>query len=334
MKIFDEIIQIEGLVGQCGQRQVFMGFAPASTLFKLSFADVLNDDTGEGYQRPYNKQHSLSFKDYILKDGSSTIPLTFNLRSDLSGTWKITTSGDSSATLLLNNNAKSLTQVDCQHRLGELKDVDVPLAFMSYIGLSLRDEMALFTIINSKAKGLSSSLTDFHESNLIGNLASEAPHLFLARKMNEDPDSPWFKLIRYGGETTSGLKRRTSFRMMQRAIRQFLKSTKQNISQDIQINYEIINNYWKAVRNVFPDQWSDHRHNLITKGVGLYALSKLLSDVVINNHSANFSVQYFEDLLLLLRSKIDWSSAGTFASAGGQKGASEAHLVLRKAISL
>ena len=59
--------------------------------------------------------------------------------------------------------------MDCQHRLGALGDSDVSLAFMSYIGLSLREEMALFTIINSKAKGLSSSLTDFHESNLIND---------------------------------------------------------------------------------------------------------------------------------------------------------------------
>ena len=66
--------------------------------------------------------------------------------------------------------------------------------------------MALFNIINSRAKGLSSSLTDYHESNLLSDLAKEAPHLFIARRLNEDPDLPWYRLIRYGGERTSGLR--------------------------------------------------------------------------------------------------------------------------------
>ena len=75
--------------------------------------------------------------------------------------------------------------------------------------------MALFNVINSKAKGLSSSLTDYHQTRLMNDLAQEAPHLLLAKRLNEDNNSPWYKMIRCGGESTSGLMRRTSFRMMQ-----------------------------------------------------------------------------------------------------------------------
>jgi hypothetical protein len=32
-------------------REVFLGFAPANILHSLSFADVLDEDTGRGYQR-------------------------------------------------------------------------------------------------------------------------------------------------------------------------------------------------------------------------------------------------------------------------------------------
>jgi len=55
--------------------------------------------------------------------------------------------------LSVDKNTKCLAQVDCQHRLGELHDVDVTLAFMSFIGLDLRAEMAQFVTINSKSKG-------------------------------------------------------------------------------------------------------------------------------------------------------------------------------------
>lgn len=321
-------IAVRGQIGICGAREVFLGFAPASTLYKLSFADILNEDTGEGYQRPYNKKHSGNFKKYIHLEGSSTIPLTFNLRKSLSHAWQIAKTGNEYATLILDGEAKCLAQVDCQHRLGELQHSIIPLAFMTYIGLDLREEMAMFTVINSKAKGLSSSLTDYHESNLLNDLAAEAPHLYIARRLNEDPNSPWYKLIRYGGETTSGLKRRTSFRMMQKAVQHVLKGTNGQLG-GLDDKYDIIKEYWNAIKQVFPTEWEDHRHHLISKGVGLYSLMMLLPDLVNECPDTFYSSSFFVEKLIPMKTKVDWSSKGTFAAAGGQKGAKEAYCLLK-----
>ena len=71
----------DGLIGKCGDREVFVGFAAAGTLVQLSYADVLNEATGQGYQRPFSREHSLEFKRYIQQPGASSMPLTFNLRS-------------------------------------------------------------------------------------------------------------------------------------------------------------------------------------------------------------------------------------------------------------
>jgi DGQHR domain-containing protein len=330
MKEISSFFIVPGLVGKCGGKEVFLGFAPAKVLHELSFADVLNEDTGEGYQRPRNKNHSLDFNKYIKTNGSSTIPLTFNLRKDLQNAWKIEKHQNGTAVLYLEKNTRCLAQVDCQHRLGELYDVNIPLAFMSFIGLDLRAEMAQFVIINSKARGLSSSLTDYHDSNLLANLAEEAPHLYIAKKLNEDFESPWFKLIRYGGETTSGLKRRTSFRMMQKAISRFLSQTRGTNLGKIEEIYAIVRNYWKAVQIVFPHEWSDHRHHLITKGIGLHSLTRLLADIVTTDKSRNNSVDLFKNRLSALKGKIDWSSRGKFAHAGGQKGVQQVHGFLRE----
>ena len=310
-----------------------MGFASAKILYELSFADILNEDTGQGYQRPRNKSHSLDFKKYIKTKGSSTIPLTFNLREEFQDAWKIIRSKNGSAALYIDKKTKCLAQVDCQHRLGELYDENVSLPFMSFIGLDLRAEMAQFVIINSKAKGLSSSLTDYHESSLLTDLAVEAPHLFIARKLNEDPESPWFKLIRYGGETTSGLKRRTSFRMMQKAVQRLLSSTKEANLGQLDRTYTIIKDYWKAVQLVFPQEWNDHRHHLLTKGVGLHSLTRLLADIILRNRGS-YTVEDFKNQLVRLVGKVVWSSNGTFAHAGGQKGVQEVHSVLKEVLGL
>jgi len=332
MKNLDANIQFQGLLGTSGSHSVFLGFAPAHILKKHSFADILNEDTGEGYQRPFNTKHSLDFKRYINNHNSSTPPLTFNLRKDNKNLWSIQGKDGRSASLLLRRGSRCLAQVDCQHRLGALDDIDIELPFMAYIGLDLRQEMAIFNVINSKAKGLSSSLTDYHESKLNADLANEAPHLYISLKLNEDVDSPWFKMIRYGGKTTSGLKRRASFRMIQKTVTSFLSQTKSKELGTLEEKYQIISNFWKAMQELFAEEWEDHRHHLITKGVGLYSLMLILADIVKYDHKASFTSDYFKAMLSPLKPGFDWSSNGRFAYVGGRKGVKDVYAALKEAI--
>ena len=328
MKKTSAYYEVNGVVGLCGSLPVFLGFAPASILRIVSFADVLNEDTGEGYQRPRNLKHSSDFRKYIMREGASTIPLTFNLRDEFRNYWSIVQGNNSHATLRLTRGTCCLAQVDCQHRLGELDNLDIPLAFMAFIGLDLRTEMALFVIINTKAKGLSTSLTDFHKSSLISDLVKEAPHLLLARKLNEDPESPWFRMIKYGGQSTSGLKRRTSLRMMQQSIRRFIVAAKlQNV--EIEEIYSLLLAFWSAVSRVFPVEWKDHKHHLLTKGIGLYSLHLLLGDLILADQHPETPEDYFERHLVTLKRQVDWRTQGMFAGAGGHKGAHRVHMILR-----
>jgi DGQHR domain-containing protein len=330
MKKFTSIYKIPGLLGKSGDLDVFMGFAGASTLLECSFADILQEETGLGYQRPYSKRHSQDFKKYISLPNTSTPPLIFNLRDELRNGWRVETESNGYAVLYLNTTSKSMAQVDCQHRLGELHDSDIPLAFMAFIGLNLRDEMAMFNVINGKAKGLSSSLTDYHESRLLDDVVGQAPHLYVARKLNEDPLSPWYQMVRYGGESTSGLKRRTSLRMMQKAVKEFL--SKANCKQRFhpEKSYEIIVNYWRAVKKTFPKEWDDHRHHLLSKGIGLYSMMQVLTDCVNAFRKDDYCEDFFINNLSVLAERLDWSSRGAFASANGRKGANEVYREIKK----
>lgn len=325
-------IFINGQVGDCGGLRTFLGFAPANLLYAYSIVDILNEDTGEGYQRPRNVAHSREFKDYIHKSKGSTIPLTFNLRGEPGKDWQVDIQNNSTgyARLMLNTDTKPLSQVDCQHRLGELGDSDIPLAFMAFIGLDLRTEMALFNIINSKAKGLSSSLTDYHESNLLKNLADDAPHLYIARRLNDDSGSPWHLLIRYGGETNSGLKRRTSFRMIQKTISRFLNDIDGERLGNVDSIYMLIAEYWWAIRRLFESDWLNHRKSLLTKGIGLYSLMRLLPYLLRSHEYKLQTRDDFYDVLKPLATKIDWSSKGMFAGIGGQAGVHEVLQYLKR----
>ncbi len=320
---------ILGLVGSSGCQKVFVGFAPAHFLAAASFADVLNEETGGGYQRPINIKHSRGFKSYIATPHASTIPLVFNLRSELSEHWKIRELADGNASLEVDTEAKCLAQVDCQHRLGGMGDSELVFPFMSFIGLDLRSEMALFNVINSKAKGLSSSLTDYHQTKLIGDLEKEAPHLLITNQLNTNPNSPWYRLVRLGGENTSGLMRRTSFRMLQTTIRKFLRRNGCKDLNDVESQYDVIASFWHSVRRVFSTEWDDHRHHLLTKGVGLYSLMEILGDLVERESRSTLSEDWFVSKLSALRGRVDWKSKGMFAHAGGRKGAHEIYQTLK-----
>src|ERR1700682_3317113 len=226
MKKSPDLIELNGVIGMCGGRQVFLGFASASLLSQLSFADVLDEATQQGYQRRFSREHSLQFRKYIRTAGATTIPLTFNLRPASAAHWALIAKRPPSAKIIISSpSEKIFAQVDCQHRLGFLADVNIPLAFMTYLGLSVEDEMAVFNIINGKAKGLSSSLLDFHESRLSKDLGRTRPELFLALKLAEEPRSPWFQRLDLGGERTVGMHRYASLRTMQKGVKRFLKES-------------------------------------------------------------------------------------------------------------
>ena len=80
-------------------------------------------------------------------------------------------------------------QVDCQHRPRQrLCDLSIPLPFTAaLVGLSLNgEEMEVFSVINSKAKGLSAMpCSTIHEAQLAESLAQERPELFIALQLNE-----------------------------------------------------------------------------------------------------------------------------------------------------
>lgn len=322
-----EPIVIECLKGRSAHRPVLLGFAPADLLARLSFPDILDEDSGRGYQRPFNERHSQDFRRYIKKADSSTIPLTLNLRCAKQQQWRVIDADDQRVRLEIEAGAeKIMAQVDCQHRLGHLGDLPIPLPFMCFIGLSEREEMEVFSVINGKAKGLSTSLLDYHDAQLRDALAEERPELFIALQLNSLEDSPWHKRLNLGGKTTSGLKRIVSLRMMQQAIYEFLKATKLVSKEPVATVVRIILDFWLALAAVLPQQWADPRRHMLTKGVGVYALMRVAADIVLECRDAGRACdkRAFTTALSDFADRIDWSTSGPLKGFGGQGGVKQA----------
>jgi DNA sulfur modification protein DndB len=327
-------IRLRALRGRSAGREVILGFAPAKLLYDLSFADVLNEDTGSGYQRRFSDPHSLDFRRYIRLDGSTTIPLTFNLRPRSDRAWRIQRVRQEVVELVVRLDAgKVLSQVDCQHRIGHIGDLDVMLPFMVIVGLNPRDEMEVFKTINSKAKGLSGSLLDYHAARLADDLGLERPELFISLQLNETESSPWYKQLDLGGNATSGLKRRASLRTMQKAVKRFLTSTAILEKSSPNVVAKIVMDFWTAVARVLRDEWLEPRKHLLTKGVGVYALMGVLGDLwnesVAEEKEPNTS--FFITRLSDFVHDFDWSTQGSLNGLGGESGAQKALELMRDA---
>lgn len=318
-------------IGVSAHRRVVLGFAQANLLASLSFADILNEDTGLGYQRKFNARHSQDFRKYIQRAESCTIPLTFNLRPRSDGGWTLEDLGGGRAVLEIRPEAgKVFVQVDCQHRLGYLNDVDVTLPFMSFIGLSVKEEMEIFSVINSKAKGLSNSLLDFHDASLAADLARDRPELFIALHLSSNSESPWHKQLDLGGTATSGMMRRASLRTMQKAVKRFLTQTKLGRAGSIEAAAEVVIGFWGAVANLLQEEWNSPRQYLINKGIGVYALMTIAADIYGESHGQVCDKKFFTAKLSEFITEIDWSRNGPMKGLGGEGGVKAAVSLIRQ----
>lgn len=321
------------IVGSSAQRPVLLGFASAKLLHALSFADVLNEDTGRGYQRRFHSAHSLDFRRYIRGESSSTIPLTFNLRPNASNGWRVIEGAGRNVVLEIERGTERfLAQVDCQHRLGHLADLDIELPFMCFQGLTELEETEIFGVINGKAKGLSRSLLDFHDAQLCNDLATDRPELFIALYLKNEPASPWHMQLDLGGGSTSGLHRRASLRTIQKAIKRFLNHSHITRSVSVEESAKIVLDFWRAVASVLNEPWSRPRKFLINKGVGVYALMDLASDLVVEAlPERRPDYAYFAQALSDFAIDFDWSSDGPLRGLGGESGVASAVEIIREA---
>lgn len=307
--------------GQAGSYPVLLGSAPLSLLHSVSFVDQFDMDSEVGVQRPLNKPHAKSFRQYIERvehgEKGTAPPLIFSLREEP----KI-----QNGTLLLAEKKKSMARVDCQHRMEFTGDLNVTMPFVIYMNLSKEEETEIFTTINDQQKGLTKSLVDSHTLFLSKAPREEAPHLAIAAQLNKDADSPWYGAVNTGGisKGSPGSKRKITLRTFQDANRVLISGPRcQNAEYDTK--YNTAKNFWQAVATVFSDAWTDSRKHLLTKGVGIAALGELgkwiIEDCLAKDDT---SVAAMAQHLKRLEG-FDWGTQTSILKlVGGQKGATAA----------
>lgn len=222
-----------------------------------------------------------------------------------------------------------ISRVDGNHRLhyagGRYEGfpaIEREVSFCLAYNLELQDEIALFRDINNNQKRMNTS----HLDNIALRLSKEEeqkrrdPELYIAKRLGDDPESPLAGLVYEGGVKPAYFS--VPLRTLKSGIRYMLtQQGKLAELPEIDAQYEVIKNYFKALREWEPDAWREPKDFLMLRGAGLWA-SCFIGATVIDRvlSKGEFSKKAMMEVLSS-GPKWDWSKKGDFQGLSGRGGA-------------
>lgn len=335
-----ENIKCPAIKGKVLGVKVYRGYLKLSDLSFLSKADIYDaKNNPNGTQRDLSQKHAKEAYEYVKNTDLGFWPevflcarnnsiITFKSNSDEYPQIGIL---EFDSTKISESKPILLSRVDGNHRLhygnsiekGYTK-IDKEVSFCIAFDLSREEEIKLFKDINKNQKQMNTSHLDGIDVRLSPEeeLKRRQPELFIAQKLGTEIDSPFYERIYDGGKKPVGVD------IPLRAIKtglmyMFSKSTQLSRLNDTDGQYKVIKNYFSAVKLWIPDAWSKPKDFLALRGVGLWSICYLGSQVIDRGLiNSKFDIQTFLDILNSGK-QWDWSNKGDFKGYSGAQGAQE-----------
>lgn len=288
------------IVGTCLGHKAYRGYARLCDVAEISRADIFDQKKNPlGTQRNLSVQHARKAYQYVTEREGAFFPeIILNVRDP--SYIKFTTKSEIDNVKFGNlqfiknpicSEEPIVSRLDGNHRLwfggGRAKGMDAverPVSFCLVQLSELNDELELFRDINDNQMGMNTSHLQNIAARLMGAkvLKITNPPLYIVQKLQRDKNSPLYEKIHEGGKvrkgaTLSGL----TVANLTNAVRDMLsRSAKLSQFPDTDAQYEIIKNYWKAVKEWLPNAWKKPGDFIIFKGVGLYAISYIGIEII------------------------------------------------------
>jgi len=188
--------------------------------------------------------------------------------------------------------APQISRVDGNHRLsgvlqeqvlnGELKPEDqLGVPFSLFVGLDRAQESALFRDINGNHKGMDSSHIIAIGVRLNeGEVKVKDPHKWIAHHLSQKGRA-FENLVDRGGSTigskrTQGKVPPVSLTTLSATVKATMDSLVDEMPGLEADDYlDLLDNYWHAVREVFPEAWADKKKYILLQSIGLTGFARL-----------------------------------------------------------
>lgn len=296
-------------------RVAYQGFVSSQVATNFSFSKPYNDPSGKGYQRPINKRRSIDFANY-LSQGEDALytPILLNA----TGNWIFHAYSKERPLFGRLIASRKASLMDGQHRLAGIKEyvrtteatLNVP--FLAFHYLEEDEEIKLFNVINTKAKGIGTSLSKYLNRDN-DDISWVATNLILR------PESPFFSKGTLIGKRTK--EKHITLQNLYNLVTLLIKKSKlENLTQEKILSIALL--YFNKIKELFPEQWEDFKNYRLTHIVSLNALA-IAGNEILNSHFLSNSQQINSTRLLpLLESlrQIDWSTNGDLKYLKGVSG--------------
>ena len=294
---------------------------------------VGRSDAGEliGYQRPEVKRHVNDIVEYLdQKDVIFPNAIILSFSSSVSfkkSRGPLVDDGLSSVGTLeipFSSTSKPGWIVDGQQRalaLSKTTRSSFPIAITAFVTNSLEIQRVQFIRINSSKplpNGLITELLPEISANLPSRLAVRKIPSALCEKLNSKSESPFFELIRrpsLGSSETAVIADNSITKMLQDSLNStagclFPYRNLVTGETDFETIWSILNVYWTAVRNTFPEAWGlPPTKSRLMHGAGIRAMGKLMDRIMspISVQQKN-SVELAEKELRRIKPICRWTS--------------------------
>ncbi|MGC6587613.1 DGQHR domain-containing protein [Paenibacillus sp. Dod16] len=250
----------------------YLGNFSATSALQVTYVKPYDHPSGKGYQRPVDNKRCNDFALYLSKGENALFtPILLNAESK----WEFNPYDKSRISLgrLICKGQASL--MDGQHRLGGIKrytqdtnsEINVP--FLAFHYLDEDEEIELFDTINTKARGIGTSLSKYLHRNSDDNS-------WIATELITRGDSPFHFIGTLTGKRVAG--RHVTLQNLYKVL-ELLTKPKQisSLSKEEKLALSLV--YFNAIKEQFNSEWLNYKEYRITHIVCLNALAIAGSEI-------------------------------------------------------
>ena len=339
-KSYLENLKCQVIRGKVLGVKVYRGYLKLCDLSYLSKADIYDvNKNPTGTQRDLSPKHAKEAYEYVKTNDLGFWPEIFLCARDnsiisfrpISDEYVQIGVLEFDVNKIINNNSILLSRIDGNHRLHfgnsdekGFSKIEKEVSFCIAYDLDREEEIKLFKDINKNQKPMNTSHLDGIDVRLSPEeeLKRREPELFIGKKLGNDIESPFFGRIYDGGKKPIGVD--IPLRAIKTGLQyMFSKSIQLPKLKDTDAQYKVIRNYLNAVKVWIPDAWLKPKDFLALRGVGLWAICYLGSEVIDRGLSnGKFDTSTFLDILKSGK-QWDWSNKGGFKGYSGSQGAQQ-----------
>ncbi len=280
-----------------------------------------------GYQRPEVLSHIGEIRRYLESD-TPMIPnaivvafdetVSFQPHSGLNGS-PYARHGEFRIPLGSQNGGGELPGwiVDGQQRAAAIREAEIesfPICVTAFITADVQEQREQFILVNTTKplpKGLIYELLPVTEARLPRLLQQRRFPAHLMDRLNNDPDSPFYRLIRTPTTPEGIVKDNSVLRMLENSLTDGALHPYRDPATgrgDEQIMLAIVNAFWEAVRDVFQEAWGKPpRKSRLMHGAGVVAMGCVMDAIADRYRFETMTPEMFEQDLEPLVDVCSWT---------------------------